>query len=199
MNIANSRRLFSSKKGLSTVVTTLIILVFSVLLAMMAINYTNGLTRARMKSSQQEDVRFEKIHAWVDPLTNGTDRSVVAFKIHNIGGKSAALQTIDVRGNEVDWTTVYFHLVNKTSEGALLYADLSYIDWASLNGDNVTIGGYEYTQSLGSVFVGPGEKLVLYIKAPEIMYKSNIGQPASISIGTANANFMTETVIELAP
>jgi hypothetical protein len=52
---------------------------------------------------------------------------------------------------------------------------------------------------LGSVFVASGEKLVLYIKSPEIMYKSNIGQPASISIGTANANFMTETVIELAP
>ena len=199
MMIMNTRHLFRGRKGLSVVVTSLIILVFSVLLAMMAINYTNGLTRARMKSSQQEDVRFHKTHAWVEPLSNGTDRSVIAFKLHNLGGKSIALQTIDIRGSEMDWTTVYFHLVNKTSESDLLYSDLEYFDWASMLGDFVTIDGYLYNRSLGSVFVGSGETLVIYIKAPEIMSKSNIGQPAPIAIGTANANFITEIVIELAP
>lgn len=199
MMTMNTRHFFKSRKGLSVVVTSLIILVFSVLLAMMAINYTNGLTRARMKSSQQEDVRFHKVHAWVEPLVNGTDRSVVAFKLHNLGGKSIALQTIDVRGSEMDWTTVYFHQVNKTSENDLLYSDLNYFDWVSLVGDSVTIDGYAYNRSLGSVFVGSGETLVVYIKAPEIIFKSNIGQPAPIAIGTANANFITEMVIELAP
>ena len=49
MMTMNTRHYSKGRKGLSVVVTSLIILVFSVLLAIMAINYTNGLTRARMK------------------------------------------------------------------------------------------------------------------------------------------------------
>jgi len=67
------------RKGLSLVVTTLVILTFSVLLALTAINYTNGVTRANMKSTGQKNIRYYKTHVWVQPLSNGTDRSVTAF------------------------------------------------------------------------------------------------------------------------
>jgi hypothetical protein len=99
-----------------------------------------------MRSTGQEDIRYYKKHVWVEPLANGTDRCVVAFKLYNLGGKSVSIELIDVRGFEVDWSTVYFHTVNKTTEPTLLYADLDYFNWASISGSSVMINGYDYTQ-----------------------------------------------------
>jgi len=186
------------RKALSIVVTTLIILVFSVLLALTAISYTNGLTRARMTSTGQEEVRFYKKHAWVEPLPNGTDRSVTAFKLHNLGGKSISAQLIDVRGTEMDWSDVFFHHINKTTEASLLYSDLGYFDWSSLTGSWVLIDGYNYTQATGNIWVGAGRTLIVYIKTPEVIFRDNIGQPMTLGIATVNANFITELVIESA-
>ncbi len=198
MNITNSHRLFKGRRGLSEVVTTMIILAFSVLLALTVIIYTNGVTRARMKSTGQEDVRFHKEHAWVDSLDNGTDRAVIAFKLHNLGGKSISLQLIDIRGTEMDWNDVYYNIVNKTSEGSLLYGEIYYFDWGSLIGPNVTIDGYNYTRATGNVWINSGDMIIIYIKAPAMLYKDNIGQPISIAVGTVNANYFTEVVVEAA-
>ena len=179
-------------------VTTLILLTFAVLLALTATAYTNGVTRAQMNSAGQENIRFYKMHVWVDALDNGTDRTVVAFKLHSLGGKSVAVVLIDIRSWEVDWSTVYYHAVNETSEGTLLYTDLDYFPWASLAGSSVMIDGYNYTQATGNVAVKSGETIILYIKASEFIYKDNIGMPVSIAVGTTNANFFTECVAESA-
>ena len=186
------------RRGLTNVVTTLILITFAVLLALTAIAYTNGVTRAQMNSTGQENIRFYKKHVWVDALDNGTDRTVVAFKLHSLGGKSIAVVLIDVRSWEVDWSHVYYHAVNETSEGALLYQDLNYFPWASLAGSSVMIDGYNYTQATGNVHVKSGETIIVYIKASEFIYKDNIGMPISIAVGTTNANFFTECVAEAA-
>ena len=196
MRTKNLNKLLKRRSGLSEVVVTLILVAFAVLLALTATAFINGVVRSRMKSTGQEDVRFYKKHAWVEPLDNGTDRAVVAFKIYNIGGKSISVEIIDVRGLEVDWSIVYFHVVNKTSEASLLYSDLNYFPWASISGSTVDIGGYNYTQSTGSIYVKSGFTTIVYIKMPEIIYKDNIGQPMTLAIGTANVNYITETIIE---
>lgn len=186
------------RRGLTNVVTTLILLTFAVLLALTATAYTNGVTRAHMNSAGQERIRFYKTHVWVDALVNGTDWGVVAFKLHNLGGKSIAVVLIDVRSWEMDWSRVYFHTINETSEESLLYSDLNYFSWASLTGSSVTIEGYNYTQATGNVYVKSGERVIVYIRAPEFIYKDNIGTPVSIAVGTTNANFFTECVVESA-
>lgn len=196
MNIKNPIRFIRRRKGLNEVVTTLILLAFAVLLALTAIIYTNGVTSARMKSTGQEDIRFHKKHTWIESLPNGTDRAVVAFKLHNLGGKSVSIQLIDIRGTEMDWPDVYYHNINSTSEGVLLYAELHYFNWSSLVGPNVAIDGYNYTQATGSVWVNSGDTVIIYIRAPAIMYKDNIGQPITIAVGTVNANYITEVVAE---
>ncbi len=196
MRTKNLNKLLRKRSGLSEVVVTMILVAFAVLLALTATAFINGVVRSRMKSTGQEAVRFYKTHAWVEPLDNGTDRSVVAFKLYNMGGKSISVELIDVRGLEVDWSTVYFHVVNKTSESNLLYSDLRYFDWASLTGSFVDIGGYNYTQSTGTIYVSSGETSVVYIRMPEIIYMTNIGQPMTLAIATANANYITETLIE---
>ena len=199
MNAKNLSKLIKRRRGLSEVVVTMILVAFAVLLALTATAFVNGVVRSRMKSTGQEDVRFYKMHAWVEALENGTDRSVVAFKLYNIGGKSISVELIDVRGLEVDWSTVYFHMIfNKTLERVLLFSDLSYFDWASIKGDSIDIDGYSYTQSTGSIYVKSGYTIVVYIKMPEMIYKDNIGQPMTLAIGTATANYITELVVESA-
>lgn len=198
MKAKNFSKIIKRRRGLSEVVVTMILVAFAVLLAVTATSFVNGVVRSRMKSTGQEAVRFYKMHAWVDALENGTDRSVVAFKIYNIGGKSISVELIDVRGLEVDWSTVYFHIINKTSERSLLSSDLGYVDWSSINGESILIEGYNYTQSTGSIYVISGYTIVVYIKMPEILYKDNIGQPMTLAIGTANANYITELVVESA-
>lgn len=198
MKAKNFSKIIKRRRGLSEVVVTMILVAFAVLLAVTATSFVNGVVRSRMKSTGQEAVRFYKMHAWVDALENGTDRSVVAFKIYNIGGKSISVELIDVRGLEVDWSTVYFHIINKTSERSLLSSDLGYVDWSSINGESILIDGYNYTQSTGSIYVISGYTIVVYIKMPEILYKDNIGQPMTLAIGTANANYITELVVESA-
>ena len=192
-------RFMKNRRGLSLIVTTLIMLTFSVLLALTAINYTNGVTRSRMKSTGQENIRYHKTHAWVQPLANGTDRSVVAFKIHNLGGKSISVQILDIRGSEMNWQDVYYHVINETAEPDLMWIDLPYKQWVDLTGATVNIGGYNYNQSTGSFFVHAGNAVIAYIRCPEIIFQDNIGMPILLSVGTVNANFVTETVVELAP
>lgn len=192
----NPFRIFMRRKGLTEVVTVLILVAFSVLLALTAIVYTNGVTRSRMKSTAQEDVRYHKEHAWVDTFVNGTDRAVVAFKLHNLGGKSISIQTIDVRGSEMDWSDVYYHVINKTSESMLLYRELYYFDWGSLVGQSVIIDGYNFTKASGSVWVNLGDTVIVYIQAPSIMFKDNIGQPITLAVSTIYANYITEIVVE---
>ena len=186
------------RRGLTNVVTTLILITFAVLLAVTATAYINGVTRSQMNSAGQERIRFYKTHVWVDALAKGTDWAVVAFKLHNLGGKSVALVLIDVRSWEMDWSRVYFHTINETSEAALTYSDLNYFPWDSLTGSSVTIDGYNYTQATGSVYVKSGETVIVYVRAPEFIYKDNIGTPVSIAVGTTNANFFTECVAESA-
>ena len=93
-----SRSRLRRRRGLSDVVTTLILLTFGVLLALTATAFTSGLTRARLKSVGQENIRFYKTHVWIEALSNGTDRGVAAFKLKNLGGKSTSIEIIDVRG-----------------------------------------------------------------------------------------------------
>ena len=198
MKTKNSRWARGKRRGLSEVVVTLILLAFSVLLALTASAYTNGVTRARMKSTGQEDMRFYKKHIWVSALSNGTDQAVVAFKLANLGGKSVSVELIDVKGSEMDWSRVYYHVINKTSESTLLYSDLSFFTWGSLSGSSVSIDSYNYTRSTGNVFIASGKTIVIYIRAPEIVFKDNIGQPCTLAVGTANANYITEVVVESA-
>jgi len=186
------------RRGLTNVVTTLILITFAVLLAVTATAYINGVTRAQMNSAGQERIRFYKTHVWVEALANGSDWAVVAFKLRNLGGKSVALVLIDVRSWEMDWSRVYFHTINETSEAVLTYSDIDYFSWDSLMGSSVMIDGYNYTQATGAVYVKSGETVIVYIRAPEFIYKENIGTPVSIAVGTTNANFFTECVAESA-
>ncbi|UCE15675.1 MAG: hypothetical protein JSV12_07350, partial [Candidatus Bathyarchaeota archaeon] len=96
------RGLAKSRKGLSTVVTTLIILVVSVLLATVVTFYAINMTTTRV---QEENLRITKAHIWANSSV-----AQAAFVIVNIGGRDTLIDKIQVRGQDITWgSSVYYN------------------------------------------------------------------------------------------
>jgi hypothetical protein len=92
--------ILKNKKALSTVVTTLIILVVSVLLATVVTFYAINVTTTRMES---EDLKVTKHHLWTN-----SSLAQAAFVLTNVGGRDVLLDKITVRDQEEPWSDVYY-------------------------------------------------------------------------------------------
>ena len=116
-------RLQWSERGLSQVVTTLILLVVAVLLASVVTYYATNITMTR---TQEEEVHINKQHVWV----NRTG-AVAAFKVHNLGGRDILIDKIAVRGVENPWSRVYYYRV---PSGTAIFGDMNITSPARLTG-----------------------------------------------------------------
>jgi len=172
------RSLLNGKKGLSTVVTTLIILVVSVLLATVVAYYAINMTTTRV---QEENLRISKAHIWTD----STPVAQAAFVIVNIGGRDTLIDKIQVRGQEIPWndTQVFY---NRTTTAPT--ADLTY-----LSDPSATMTGAADDLSLKS-----GQCLVMYIEDPGTISVEDIGVTCSITVFTASAQYKVEVNVESA-
>jgi len=97
------KSLRKSKIGLSTVVTTLIILVVSVLLATVVTFYAINITTNR---TQQESLYMSKLHIWFN--TTSPTCAEAAFAVVNTGGRDVVLDKITARSQTSDWSNVYY-------------------------------------------------------------------------------------------
>lgn len=188
-------RYIYSRRGLSEVVAALILVTVSVLLAATVALYVSGITSTRMKSAGEENVRFYKTHAWV----NESDMGVIAFKVYNLGGKSVTIESVVVRGTELDWPDVYW---NRTS--STVFRDMNETKWHSINGTSFTLDGRIYQRASGNIFVKSGEMILVYIKTPSnkgdpsIIHRGNIGQPILLAVTTPSASHTIEIIVESA-
>jgi len=170
------RSLLKGKKGLSTVVTTLIILVVSVLLATVVTYYAINMTTTRV---QEENLRISKPHIWTN-----SSFAQAAFVIVNIGGRDTLIDKVQVRGQDIDWTSVWF---NRTSTAPT--ADLSLIGNLSASG---------YTNAAADLSLRSGECLIVYIDSPGTMSVDDIGVTCSMTVFTASAQYKVEVNVESA-
>ena len=186
---------FNSKRGLSEVVAALILVTVSVLLAATVALYVSGITSSRMRSAGEENIRFYKTHAWV----NESDMGVIAFKLYNLGGKSVTIESVVVRGTEMDWPDVYW---NRTAD--IVFRDMNETKWHSINGTSFTFDGRTYEKATGNIFVKSGEMILVYIKTPSnkgdpsIIHRGNIGQPILLAASTPSASHTIEILVESA-
>ena len=108
------KNILKNRLALSTVVTTLIILVVSVLLAGVVTYFAINVTSTR---TQEESLSLTRQHIWVDDAGD----AVGAIMITNTGGRDVVIDKITVRGQESAWDTVYSSvLADATSD--LLYS-----------------------------------------------------------------------------
>lgn len=183
------KSLLKSRRGLSTVVTTLIILVVSVLLATTVTFYAVNVTTTRV---EEEHIQVYKLHTW----HNGSNFGETAFLIINTGGRDLVIDKINVRGQECAWTTVFY---NKT--GDTINADLPWVPYATLaDGQNVTVGTTDYILSQGNtnedLILQSGDSMIVYILNPDHISVSDIGVTVGVTVFTANAQYYKESNVE---
>ncbi|MEM2916794.1 MAG: hypothetical protein QXN63_00350 [Candidatus Bathyarchaeia archaeon] len=176
----------NNSRGLSTAVTTLIILVVSVLLATVVTFYAINVTTTRV---QEESLQIYKQHIW----HNGTTFSEAAFLIINTGGRDIVIDKISVRGQECAWSSVYY---NKTTNA--ISPDLPYVTPnvdGTLNGKDVTLGTttYALVQASDDLILKSGWSMIVYVTNPDSISVSDIGVTVGFTVFTANAQYYKET------
>jgi hypothetical protein len=174
------------KRGLSQIITTLILLVVSILLAAAVTYYGTNVTMVR---TENEEIQFSKKHIWV----NSTG-AVAAFKLQNLGGKDVLLDKIKVRGVESSWSSVWYYRVPSNT---IITGDLNVTSYDNLTG-SPTISGESYTQATDDLPLRSGAELLVYIKGPDNIEMEDIGRSISMAIQTSSAQYMTEVNVESA-
>jgi len=177
-----------NKKALSTVVTTLIILVVSVLLATVVTFYAINVTTTRV---QEESLQITKMHIW----HNGTTYAEAAFLIINTGGRDVVIDKITVRGQECSWSTVYY---NKNTD--TINNDLTYVT-PNANGTLLgkSWGSYSLTQASDDLILKSGYTAIIYVTDPDHVSVNDIGVTVGVTVFTANAQYYKETNVQAVP
>ena len=175
------------KRGLSEVVSTLILLVVSVLLAGVVAYYSINIIVTRTAT---EDMQFAKAHIWV----NGSG-AIAAFKLQNLGGKDILIDKFSVRGVSSPWADIY---VYRVPSGTAIDGDMNVTLYSGLTGAGVVIDGNTYNQSSADIPLISGGELLVYIIDPDNIQLDDIGTSVSMSVATNNAQYITEVNVESA-
>jgi len=186
------KNILKSKKGLSTVVTTLIILVVSVLLATVVTFYAINITTNR---TQTENLYISNTHVWYNTTTPGWAEA--AFVLKNTGGKDVVLQKITVSSQPSAWTDVFYNASKITISG-----DLPSTGTLS-DGYTVTPTGTGATAltlqaASGVITLKSGYTLVVYINQPGSVGQMDVGTSIPVAVFTANAYWSQEVNVEAA-
>ena len=178
-------KMLKNRIALSTVVTTLIILVVSVLLATVVTFYAINVTTTRV---EEESLQVTKLHIW----HNGTTFAEAAFLILNTGGRDVVLDKITVRGQECSWSSVYY---NKTTN--TISTDLTYVT-PNANGTLLgkSWGSYSLTQASDDLILKSGYTMIVFITDPDHISVSDIGVTVGVNVFTANAQYYKEANVQ---
>lgn len=189
-------RLLENRTGLSVVVTTLIILVVSVLLATIVTFYAVNVVTTRV---QEESLHLSKQHVWYNTTGGWT---VAALVIVNTGGRDVVLDKISVRGQECVWSKVYYWRTDSVTVSADLNvtmvkpSDMTADQWKQVFG--YLLDGENFTRATNDLTLKSGWTLVLYIENPDSITSKDVGQTVGITVFTANAQYYVEANVEAA-
>jgi hypothetical protein len=162
------KRILKSKKALSTVVTTLIILVVSVLLATIVTFYAINITTNR---TQQESLYMSKLHVVLDKIT--------------------------ARSQTSDWSNVYYWRTNSvtvTQDLTVTPTQLSGITYSH----TIQNASRTLVQATDDITLKSGWTLVVYVNSPDSVGQNDVGTPVEVTVYTANAHWTQEMHVEAA-
>jgi hypothetical protein len=197
------RNVMKNRRALSTVVTTLIILVVSVLLAGVVTYYAINVVSTRV---QQESLNLQYQHVWFN-TTDG--KAEAAIMITNTGGRDVVLQTIAVRGQTVNSTDLFYFPV--TNIGDLPYVSQTPVisGWVSntstgtaipyeVGSTTTRLGSGYFNSTSGPITLISGHTIAVYMTepgtvAPGSVTVNDVGLTIAISIFTAQATYYKET------
>ena len=187
------KNILKNRLALSTVVTTLIILVVSVLLAGVVTYFAINVTSTRV---QEESLQLTKLHVWCP--SNGS-QTEAAFLIINTGGRDVVINKITVRGQEAPWGQVYSAIGSVTN-------DLAYIPGTGTTaGTNAVVAittadalvtGQTAAVASGDITLKSGDSMVVYIVGPDSITINDIGLTVGITVFTSQAMYYQEANVQ---
>jgi hypothetical protein len=130
---------------------------------------------------------------------NGTNFAEAAFLIINTGGRDIVMDNIAVRGQECNWTNVYY---NKTTSS--ISADLTYVTptpTSTLVGqrwDPTKTYNFTFTRGISgqNMILRSGWSMIVYVTNPDDVSVSDIGVTVGVTIFTANAQYYKEANVQ---
>ena len=170
-------RVVRCHKGLSIIAMTLILLVISILLALIATLYGLNIITNRLP---EEDLNIppDKRHIWF----NSTSRwSEAGFVVKNIGGRDTVFNKIEVRGQPCEWPTVYYWKTNTVTT----INEINVVTGLSGAWYNIMVQGElrNFTRASDKLTLKSGWTIVLYVVDPI----SDEGDgTATLTVHTAN-------------
>jgi hypothetical protein len=192
------RKLLKNRLALSTVVTTLIILVVSVLLAGVVTYFAINVTSTRV---QEESLALTKQHVWYKSGASG--ESLAAIMIINTGGRDIVLDKLSVRGQEVTWAgetqKVYYSTTTQS-----ISADLPFVAAAELTAGKDLSGNFSLGPGViptlattsSDLTLQSGRTMIIYITAPDSITINDIGLTVAITVFTSQAMYYKETNVQ---
>jgi hypothetical protein len=180
------KNILRNRLALSTVVTTLIILVVSVLLAGVVTYFAINVTSTRV---QDESLSLSRQHVWVDAAGSAPQAAIM---ITNTGGRDVVIDKITIRGQECDYATQVFYAV--AADGDDLSADLSYVTSLAAESDlGLTATA---TAATGDLVLTSGSTMVIYISSPDSITLNDIGLTVAFTVFTSQAMYYKETNVQ---
>jgi hypothetical protein len=178
------KNLLKNRWALSTVVTTLIILVVSVLLAGVVTYFAINVTSTRV---QEESLALTKQHVYYSSSGN-----LATLLIINTGGRDVVLDKISVRGQAVTWGS---DVIYGTTNGSIS-SDLEFN--SEIAAGEYQIGSVNVTLAAATddVTLRSGYSMVIFIKNPDSITINDIGLTVAITVFTSQAMYYKETNVE---
>jgi Archaeal Type IV pilin, N-terminal len=172
------KNILKNRLALSTVVTTLIILVVSVLLAGVVTYFAINVVSVR---SQQESLQVDYAHIWCDSGGN----AVGAIMVTNTGGRDIVINQIEVRGQPAfPAGTVY-------TSTATVGTDLTAQSATHLAATNT------YTVTTGPIVLTSASSINIWVVAPGSVSAADIGTSIAFTVFSAQASYYHETNVQV--
>jgi len=165
-------RILKNRRALSTVVTTLIILVVSILLASVLTYFAINVVSTR---TQEEALSVTNQHIWVD----NAGVAVGAIMITNTGGRDVVINKITVRGQECTGLTV---------DDTALPGDVL------LFADAPAVAGTETVP----IVLSSGSTISIFIDSPDSISTQDVGLTVAFTVFTSQAMYYKETNVQAA-
>ena len=180
------KNILKNRLALSTVVTTLIILVVSVLLAGVVTYFAINVTSTRV---QEENLHLTKQHIWYDTSSSAGQAAIMVI---NTGGRDVVLDKITCRGQESAWSNVFYNITQDA-----ISADLSY-NASMADAFTMDIGGtdFDFVGATTDITLKSGYTAIIYISNPDSISMNDIGLTVSLAMFTSNAVHNREANVE---
>jgi hypothetical protein len=179
MNFSKVQR----RKGIGTVITTLIVLIASVVLGAGVIFFGGSLFQS---NTEQESIQVSNAHAW-SGTTAGNADSQAAFVVKNTGGKVVSINSITLRGTPIPVNAWYFNNTQSLMTVQNTQTELQFDTDGTLTSVALPSGATAFTLATGPISLQQGESAILYIENPAGIGPTDIGISYTMNVKAGQA------------